>query len=353
MSVLRRAADDGDALLSRDEAVERVGQLDLAHAVSVPPDWISGNRVELAEEIDLLDVSCEGESDVPSLQLVEHRQMEDRLRSILRKRAAKPLRSLGVAWADLLREAIAERSPEAADRTDDRYEASPCSEQADALERITTRRLSVLVGQAGTGKTTVLSALLKAKSLVDDGVLFLAPTGKASVQIAAKASGAEVRTVAAFLYSLGRYDGRRQRPLLTGTETYASARTVVVDESSMLTMEQLGALLAALDLAHVQRLILVGDPNQLPPIGVGRPFADLVAHLDATADSQPSRTGTLARLTTREVPLGGALARLTTELRTRAGERRRTPSDSPRGTPASRSRSMPTRCSARWTSVRR
>ena len=216
VSVLRRAADDGDALLSRNEAVERVGQLDLAHAVSVPPDWVSGNRVELAEEIDLLDVSCEGESDVPSLQLVEHRQMEDRLRSILRKRAAKPLRSLGVAWADLLREAIAERSPAAADRTDDRYEAA-LREQADALERITTRRLSVLVGQAGTGKTTVLSALLKAKSLVDDGVLFLAPTGKASVQIAAKASGAEVRTVAAFLYSLGRYDGRRQRPLLTGT----------------------------------------------------------------------------------------------------------------------------------------
>ena len=317
VSVLRRAADDGDALLSRNEAVERVGQLDLAHAVSVPPDWVSGNRVELAEEIDLLDVSCEGESDVPSLQLVEHRQMEDRLRSILRKRAAKPLRSLGVAWADLLREAIAERSPAAADRTDDRYEAA-LREQADALERITTRRLSVLVGQAGTGKTTVLSALLKAKSLVDDGVLFLAPTGKASVQIAAKASGAEVRTVAAFLYSLGRYDGRRQRPLLTGTETYASARTVVVDESSMLTMEQLGALLAALDLAHVQRLILVGDPNQLPPIGVGRPFADLVAHLDA-ADGQPSLAGSLVRLATREAPLGGALARLTTELRTRAG----------------------------------
>ena len=154
----------------------------------MPPDWISAHAAELAEEIDLLDVSCEGESDVPSLQLVEHRQMEDRLRSILRKRAAKPLRSLGVDWADLLREAIAERSPEAVRRTDERYDLA-LQEQADALERITTRRLSVLVGRAGTGKTTVLSALLKAKTLVDDGVLFLAPTGKASVQIAARASG--------------------------------------------------------------------------------------------------------------------------------------------------------------------
>ena len=33
---------------------------------------------------------------------------------------------------------------------------------------------------------------------------------------------------------------------------------------------------------HVQRLILVGDPNQLPPIGVGRPFADLVTFLETT-----------------------------------------------------------------------
>ena len=114
---------------------------------------------------------------MPALQLAEHRQMEDRLRSVLRKRAAKPLRSLGVDWADLLREAIAERAPEASDQADDRY-AVALREQAEALERITTRKLSVLVGRAGTGKTTVLSALLKAKTLVDDGVLFLAPDGQ-------------------------------------------------------------------------------------------------------------------------------------------------------------------------------
>lgn len=39
------------------------------------------------------------------------------------------------------------------------------------------------------------------------------------------------------------------------------------------------AVLKALDLQHVQRIILVGDPNQLPPIGAGRPFADLVGTL--------------------------------------------------------------------------
>ena len=80
---------------------------------------------------------------------------------------------------------------------------------------------------------------------------------------------------------------------------------MVIDECSMLTMEDLLAVLLALDLGHVTRIILVGDPNQLPPIGVGRPFADLVAHLDLAADHEESR--------------GHALTRLTVELRTAAG----------------------------------
>jgi ATP-dependent exoDNAse (exonuclease V) alpha subunit len=55
------------------------------------------------------------------------------------------------------------------------------------------------------------------------------------------------------------------------------ARTVIIDEASMLTEEMLGALIQALKGVH--RLILIGDPRQLPPIGAGRPFADIVKHL--------------------------------------------------------------------------
>ena len=52
----------------------------------------------------------------------------------------------------------------------------------------------------------------------------------------------------------------------------------------MLTEDDLYALLQALDMGHVQRIILVGDPYQLPPIGAGRPFADLCAHLELLED---------------------------------------------------------------------
>jgi AAA domain len=81
---------------------------------------------------------------------------------------------------------------------------------------------------------------------------------------------------------------------------------VVVDECSMLTEDQLVALLKALDLGHVTRIVLVGDPSQLPPIGVGRPFADLVAHLDQCSTSSDPMVA----------ERGGALARLSVELRT-------------------------------------
>lgn len=150
----------------------------------------------------------------------------------------------------------------------------------------------------------MLGALLKSKALANEGVLFLAPTGKARVRLGQK-TGATAMTVAQFLHQLGRYDGLRQRPLFEGREKYRGERTVVIDECSMLTLDDLAAVLYGLDLAHVQRLILVGDPNQLPPIGVGRPFADLVEHLDsARVDGDP---------------LGEALSRLTTEVRTTAG----------------------------------
>jgi hypothetical protein len=64
----------------------------------------------------------------------------------------------------------------------------------------------------------------------------------------------------------------------------AEAKTVIIDEASMLTEEMLAALIQALKGVH--RLILIGDPRQLPPIGAGRPFVDIVNHLAPEGISQ-------------------------------------------------------------------
>jgi ATP-dependent exoDNAse (exonuclease V) alpha subunit len=297
VSVLRQAANDGDSLLAEQEALGQVAKLDLERSVAVDHDWLVGNADQLAGEVDRLNLIIDAERGIATacLQLTELSGREDRLRSLLTKRAAKPVESVNEDWKALLRMGLPTN-----DEGNERHRAA-LEEKAAALETITTRRLSVLVGRAGTGKTTVLGALLRSTKLAKDGVLFLAPTGKARVRITKAAAGADAMTVAQFLYRNGRYDGVRQRPLFEGKDRHRQQKTVVIDECSMMTMDDLLAVLLALDLGHVERLILVGDPNQLPPIGVGRPFADLVALLDAAKT---------------EDPLRDALARLTVEMRT-------------------------------------
>ena len=293
VSVLRAATLNGDSLLSEAETGELIAKLDLSHPCLVPHDWLSAEAAFLEQETVRVQVMKEpsiGDS-IPCLQLIDVNARESKLSRILGKRSETNLPSLKENWQSLLVNAIVEGGGHV--NLEDQRHRQALEEQADALERITSRKLSVLVGRAGTGKTTVLGALMKASSLRKDGLLFLAPTGKARVRLAQKA-GADAMTVAQFLYSLGRYDGTRQRPLFEGREQYRKEKTVIIDESSMLTLDDLFATLQALDLAHVQRVILVGDPNQLPPIGIGRPFADLVSHLE---DSTTQRSGTMAKLT--------------------------------------------------------
>ena len=80
------------------------------------------------------------------------------------------------------------------------------------------------------------------------------------------------RTLAQFLIGHRRYDGEtgayfpdRRAPKC------GDFRTVIIDECSMLTEDQLAALFDAC--TNVERYVLVGDPRQLPPIGAGRPLA--------------------------------------------------------------------------------
>lgn len=304
VAVLREASENGDALLSVTEALQRVGSLDLAHPCVIGSDWPGANRSALAGVVELIEIPATEGAPTAALQLNELKGREDRLRSVLGKRAGKQAAPIEADWEQLLVTAISEAGGKF-DKGNEIHRQA-IEEQAVALNRLLSRRLSVLVGRAGTGKTSVMGALMLSEALTRDGILLLAPTGKARVRLG-KATNAEAMTVAQFLHRLGRYDGARQRPRFDGKDKYRKEKTVVIDECSMLTMDDLVAILEALDLAHVQRVILVGDPNQLPPIGVGRPFADLVSYLETT--QAPTDDG---------APLGNALARLSVEVRAAA-----------------------------------
>lgn len=153
-------------------------------------------------------------------------------------------------------------------------------EKQAALATLFSRRLSVLTGGAGTGKTSVLKVFLQ-ESVRAEGrhpTLLLAPTGKARVRLSTKTER-NAMTIHQFLLKQGWFvpdifvlkQESDQRPY--------QATTVIIDECSMIPTDLFGALLRTLDSGPLSRLILVGDPNQLPPIGPGRPFADIIEWL--------------------------------------------------------------------------
>ena len=166
------------------------------------------------------------------------------------------------------------------DPDDAEIETKARCEKTAALGEIYASRLSVLIGAAGTGKTTLLKMLCELKDVAAGGILLLAPTGKARVQLETRTGKTGGLTIAQFLMRYGdRYDTGTGRYIMTGSpDRCRNCRTVIVDECSMLTEEQLAALLDGL--SGVDRLVLVGDPRQLPPIGSGRPFVDIVRELE-------------------------------------------------------------------------
>lgn len=148
-------------------------------------------------------------------------------------------------------------------------------EKLEALTKLAQNKISVLIGDAGTGKTTVLSALC-AHPEINTKVLLLAPTGKARVRMwDATGKQYESKTIAGFLIADKSYNWNTGRYLLPKTsKVELTDSTIIIDESSMLTTEMFAAFLKASSCA--KRIIFVGDPNQLPPIGCGKPFSDLV-----------------------------------------------------------------------------
>ncbi|MEU2614128.1 AAA family ATPase [Micromonospora sp. NPDC007271] len=213
----------------------------------------------------------------PALQLTEMAEVGGLIRDHVERRSkAAPLGG-APDFAALLGDTLGEITGEL---TADEREAETRAraEKVAALETLYSSRISVLIGAAGTGKTTLLKVLRHTPAVAAGGVLLVAPTGKARVQLAHRVQ-ADAVTLAQFLIRTGRFDPQRERYLITGDlqSRTTNYKTVVVDEASMLTEEQLAALLDAV--TGVQRLVLVGDPRQLPPIGAGRPFVDIVRRL--------------------------------------------------------------------------
>ncbi len=268
VSVLEGASSSGSTLLPQHRVIGEVRALPFQPDCPVDPDLMSVVEEEFSPVVEKAEMA----DGAPAYQLSRLAEMGGIIRRQVERRIKGGRHEVAADWSSLLADALSGAAPE-----DDEAERRAREEKVEALKELASSRVSVLIGPAGTGKTTLLSVLCNHPQIKNGGVTLLAPTGKARVQLE-KSTGITTRTIAQFLIKEDRYDPLTGAHRLSKRAPVQAGRTLVIDEASMLTEEQLAAVLNAV--TGVERLILVGDPRQLPPIGSGRPFVDIVARLE-------------------------------------------------------------------------
>jgi exodeoxyribonuclease V alpha subunit len=161
--------------------------------------------------------------------------------------------------------------------------------QRTALRAALSGKVSILTGGPGTGKTTILRALVEILKAKKVRVHLAAPTGRAAQRLAETTGG-----FASTIHRLLKYDAANGG-FVANEHAPLATDFLVVDEASMLDSRLAAALLQAVpSRAH---LLLVGDTDQLPSVGAGSVLKDLIAA--GAADATRAHATTLAIPTTR------------------------------------------------------
>jgi exodeoxyribonuclease V alpha subunit len=141
--------------------------------------------------------------------------------------------------------------------------------QRSAVQTSLGTQLMVLTGGPGTGKTTTVRAIVSAHQALERSIALCAPTGRAAKRLS-EASGREAKTIHRLLEwnpATGRFNRDARSPI--------EADLILVDEASMLDIRLAAQLFEAVPPSAT--LVLVGDVDQLPPVGPGQPLRDLIS----------------------------------------------------------------------------
>lgn len=237
--LVARAADAGHVYLPMRELVREATELGVPHEVlEEAVSTLSGRGVLIVDRDDVY---------APPLHSAEN-AVAKALRRLARPRGRDAERNRALA-----------QSVASAELTET---------QLEAVVHSLVDGLSVLTGGPGTGKTTTIRAIVAAHARAERRVLLCAPTGRAAKRMS-EATGHPASTIHRLLEwapGTGRFERNEQRPV--------DAELVLVDEASMLDLRLAHSLLSAI--APSSHLVLVGDVDQLPPVGAGQVLRDLI-----------------------------------------------------------------------------
>jgi len=255
LHALGTAADEGHTLLPEPDLVARSVEL-----LGVDGPTLSDPLTALITARDIIPIEQE-DSDIRLLAFIPFARAESSLASRLLTLAN-----------------TASHFAKGGDNDDSRWRATFTwltrkhdltlgAEQESAVRMALTSPVSILTGGPGTGKTYVLRAVVTLAQTKGLRCLLAAPTGRAAKRME-EATGVPAMTLHRLLEL--RPGGRAGR----NPDSPLDADLVIVDEVSMLDVLLANQLVKALPLRV--RLLLVGDPDQLPSVGAGEVLADLL-----------------------------------------------------------------------------
>ena len=149
-------------------------------------------------------------------------------------------------------------------------------ERQHLTKDILSKSLYVVTGIPGSGKTKALEVIIDMLKNMGEDVTLLAPTGKAALRL-----GNGAKTVDKLIYECKYNDILYNlRKCVEDTRSRPNIENLIIDESSMLDLTKLDVLFRMITDSKgnitAKRVVFVGDPNQLPPIGYGKPFYDII-----------------------------------------------------------------------------
>lgn len=247
---LQEARNDGNTCLPKDLLVQKAA----AEVLGVDILPVERQIEELIVSGDLVEKEL-GNEELVFLSYLYHQEMDSASRLMMLAQSAEILPMFDVEGE--------------IGRLERKLGILLDAKQKKAVESAFKEGVVVITGGPGTGKTTILKFIIELMGSIDKSIELAAPTGRAAKRMT-DATGVEARTI----HRLLEYGGFGEEGFAKNEDDPIEADVIIIDEMSMVDVSLFHSLLKAV--AEGTRLIMVGDFDQLPPVGPGNVLKDII-----------------------------------------------------------------------------